>query len=221
MPRLARFLPPNNAFHVMCRGNNSNDVFHLPLDYLKYLELIDRYKAEHPFDLFHYCLMTNHVHLLVMIKENQDFSNFMKRLNLSYFKYYQKNYGYTGHFWQDRFKSKLITQDSYLIQCGKYTELNPVRANLVTAPSEYIWSSYGYYATGEPNGLITENLIYESLGKDSEERRRAYVKMTVEEIFSFDNQKVAEGSKESVYNANRRFRYHRDNKDATYRKSRS
>ena len=203
----------------MCRGNNGNQIFYNDTDYLKYLELIGRYKNEHPFDLFHYCLMSNHVHLLAMVKDGKDFSNFMKRLNLSYFKYYQSNYGWNGHFWQDRFKSKYISQDAYLLQCGKYIELNPVRARIVDDPCDYNWSSYKYYTKNQENYLITKDLFFDSLGQSSEDRAIAYGKMIVSEIFSFDNKLVAQGNIKEVYNANRRYSYHKEHKESPYRKS--
>lgn len=134
MPRQARFLPPDNVYHIMCRGNNSHDIFIQKEDYLKYLELLEKYKEDHPFDLYHYALMPNHIHFLLKTSKETNFSEFMKRLNLAYFHYYRIKYGWKGHFWQDRFKSKLISQDDYLIQCGKYIELNPVRANIVSDP---------------------------------------------------------------------------------------
>lgn len=218
MPRLPRFLPPDNVFHIMCRGNNGGDIFHSSLDYLKYLELIGRFKSDHPFDLFHYCLMTNHTHLLVRVRNGADFSIFMKKLNLGYFKHYQKEYGWRGHFWQDRFKSKLITQDIYLVQCGKYIELNPVRAGIIEKPEEYIWSSYNYYALGKANHLVERDMFYDELGKSDQSRQEAYTDMVVDEIFSFDNKSVAQGKKEDVYNANRRFNYHQEHKDSAYRK---
>jgi len=219
MPRQPRFLPPDNVFHIMCRGNNGNDVFCSPLDYLKYLELIARFKSDHPFELFHYCLMTNHIHLLIRTQNGADFSIFMKKLNLAYFKYYQKEYGWSGHFWQDRFKSKLITKDIYMVQCGKYIELNPVRANIVENPEEYIWSSYSYYALGKESHLITRDIFYDELGKSDEDRQKIYTEMVVDEIFAFDNRSIAQGTKAEIYNANRRFGYHQEHKDSAYRKS--
>lgn len=203
----------------MCRGNNRNQIFHSDEDYLKYIELIRKYKLEHPFDLYHYCLMTNHIHLLVMIKEGKEFSNFMKRLNLSYFKYYQKEYGWNGHFWQDRFKSKLITQDIYLIQCGKYIELNPIRTGIIEKPEEYRWSSYNFYANNIQDKLITRDVLFDSLGQTEEEKRANYGKMVVEEIFSFNNKAVAQGAIKQVYTANKRFKYHQNNKQSPYRQS--
>jgi len=219
MPRQARFLPPNNAFHIMCRGNNGNQIFRSEEDYLRYLSLIKKYKDEHQFDLYHYCLMSNHVHFLIMVKEGKEFSGFMKKLNLSYFNYYQRNYGWNGHFWQDRFKSKLITEDIYLIQCGKYIELNPVRASIVEKPEDYRWSSYNFYFKGTRTKLITKDILFNSLGNTMQERQTAYTKMIVSDIYSFDNRTIAQGSRTSVYNANRRYRYHQENKHTPYRKS--
>ena len=163
--------------------------------------------------------MSNHVHLLVMIKEGRKFSNFMKKLNLAYFSYYKYNYGWNGHFWQDRFKSKLISKDAYLIQCGKYIEMNPIRAKITEKPEDYSWSSYNYYAKGLKNNLITRDLIYDSLGITEELRQTAYQNMVAKEIFSFDNQNVSQGNKKTRYNANRRYNYHLNNRNTPYRKT--
>jgi len=134
MPRLPRFLLSQSCYHVMDRGNNRNIVFKEKEDYFYYLELINKYKKEHPFNLYHYCLMPNHVHFLVQTKKAKDFSIFMKKLNLSYYHHFKKKYGWTGHFWQNRFKSKPVGKDEYFIQCGKYIELNPIRANITKDP---------------------------------------------------------------------------------------
>ena len=134
MPRQPRFLPPDNYFHIMNRGNNGHDVFTCDEDYRYYLEKLSALKAEHPFDLYHYCLMGTHVHMLVKTQKETDFSIFSKRLNLSYANYFKKNYGSLGHFWQGRFKSQLIGSDIYFMQCGKYIEMNPLRAGLVNDP---------------------------------------------------------------------------------------
>jgi len=70
------------------------------------------------------------------------FSQIMKGINLSYAHHYKNRYKHTGHFWQDRFKSIVISKDEYLLACGSYVELNPVRARMVEDPKEYRWSSY-------------------------------------------------------------------------------
>ncbi len=221
MPRQPRFLPPDSYFHIMNRGNNQMSIFMCEEDYLFYLQKLSELKFEHPFDLFHYCLMTNHVHLLIKTQSKTDFSNFSKRLNLSYSAYYQRNYGFSGYFWQGRFKSQLIGKDSYFIQCGKYIELNPVSAGIVSLPEEYPWSSYRYYGLGERNDLITENIFYHDLGNDPKTRRKKYKELMIDDSIAerLDRKDVTViGSKKFIYNSNRRAKYHQRNQAATYRK---
>ncbi|MBI4067217.1 transposase, partial [Candidatus Gottesmanbacteria bacterium] len=137
MPRAPRLLLPLSYYHIMTRGNNKNTIFKKDSDYQKYLELTFKLKEIHPFEIYHYCLIPNHIHFLIKTKKESDFSVFMKRLNLTYFYYYKRNYEWVGHFWQDRFKSQPVGKDEYFTQCGKYIELNPVRAHLVQNPEEY------------------------------------------------------------------------------------
>lgn len=104
----------------------------------------------------------------------------MKQLNLCYFNYYKKKYDYSGHLWQGRFKSNIIETDSYLLQCGKYIELNPVRAGIVNLPEEYRFSSYNHYAKGIPDSVVTKNPVYIGLSESSEERRKQYIEFVVD-----------------------------------------
>ena len=78
----------------------------------------------------------------------------MKKLDLAYCYHYKNIYGWTGHFWQDRFKSQPVGKDNYFIQCGKYIELNLVRAGIVDAPEKYLYSSFKNYAEGKKDDLI-------------------------------------------------------------------
>lgn len=119
-------------------------------------------------------LMSNQVHLIVETREGSNLSKIMQGINLSYVYHYRKEHSYTGHFWQDRFKSLLIEEDNYLLECGKYIELNPVRAKIVPKPEDYRWSSYRVYAYGEENALVDINPIYETLGKTSHEKQQNY-----------------------------------------------
>jgi len=149
MPRLPRFLLSQSYYHIIARGNNRNIIFKEKEDFVFYLGLIAKYKKEHLFNLYHYCLMPNHIHFLIQTNKATDLPIFMKRLNLSYYHYFRKKYGWTGYFWQNRFKSKPVGKDEYFIQCGKYIELNPTRANIVKDPQEYPYSSYNHYAQGK------------------------------------------------------------------------
>jgi len=98
----------------------------------------------------------------------------MKGINLSYAQYYKKKYNYQGHFWQDRFKSIIISEDNYLLACGSYVELNPVRVGIVKHPGQYKWSSYRAYAYGDKNELVDKHPIYENLSSDTKKRRIKY-----------------------------------------------
>lgn len=200
MPRQARLLLPHSYYHVMARGNNKNIIFRTNEDYYYFLDLIVKYKLEHPFDLYHYCLMPNHIHFLIRISKSNDFSTFMKKLNLAYFHHYNQNYGWVGHFWQDRFKSQAIGKDPYFIQCGKYIELNPVRAGLVNHPKDYRFSSYQHYANGKRNTLITNDIFYREIGKNNLMRQENYQKIIVDEIVIDNYLKPIWGSRKQRYN---------------------
>lgn len=175
MPRTARVAPSGYLYHVLTRGNNRQDVFEDEEDFRKYLELLLRYKEKYHFKLYHYVLMTNHVHLVIEPAEaGGSLAEIMKGINLAYAQYYKRRYSHIGHFWQDRFKSILISKDEYLLACGSYVELNPVRANMVAHPMKYQWSSYRVYAYGKEDVILDEHPVYLQLSEDTVERRKKY-----------------------------------------------
>ena len=160
MPRIARIAPRDQIFHILTRGNNRQDVFRDEIDYQKYLEILERYKEKYQFKIYHYVLMKNHVHLVLEPQgEGGSLAEIMKGINLSYAQHYKRKYDHIGHFWQDRFKSILISRDQYLLACGSYVELNPVRAGIVKDPRDYRWSSYRAYAYGKKDSLIDKHPI--------------------------------------------------------------
>jgi len=180
MPRSRRIAPADVALHIRCRGNNKQLVFHRDEDKLHYYKLLVDYKEVNKISIFHYCLMSNHVHLILWLTEHSNLSKFMKQISLSYFYYYSKLYGYTGHFWQDRFRSSVIDTDSYLLQCGKYIELNPVRAGIVDSPGKYNFSSYNYYAEGKYDPIVTPSPLYIGLDCSEVARRKKYINFFVD-----------------------------------------
>ncbi len=137
MSRQPRIAPPNFIYHVITRGNNKQKTFFEDKDYEYYLHLLDKYKNRYKFALYHYVLMNNHVHLMIEPTEKGTLSEIMKSINLSYVIYFRKQYGGIGHFWQDRFKSLLISNERYLLKCASYIELNPVKAGFVKNPKDY------------------------------------------------------------------------------------
>ena len=118
--------------------------------------------------------MTNHIHLLVYAATGRGLRHAMQGLNLRYALAYKRRYGHTGHCWQDRFKSLLIVDDAYLLQCGAYGDLNPVRARIVQAPAAYPWSSARAYLAGTADPLLTLNPCYLALGRTPQERQCRY-----------------------------------------------
>jgi putative transposase len=175
MPRIARIAPRDQVFHILTRGNNRQDIFRDEIDYQQYFEILDRYKERYQFKLYHYVLMKNHVHLVLETQEEGgDLAEIMKGINLSYAQHYKRKYDHVGHFWQDRYKSILISKDQYLLACGSYVELNPVRAGLVRDPKDYRWSSYLAYGYGRKDSLVDEHSIYQELSKKELERRKRY-----------------------------------------------
>ena len=175
MPRAARIAPKEHIYHILTRGNNRQDIFKDEKDYRKYIEILLRYKERYKFRLYHYVLMKNHVHLVLETTEKSgSLPEIMKGINLSYAQHFKKRYKHIGHFWQDRYKSIIISKDDYLLACGSYVELNPVRAKIVEDPKDYRWSSYNAYAYGKEDKITDEHLIYRRLSDEETERRKAY-----------------------------------------------
>ncbi len=175
MPRTARIAPKEHIHHVLTRGNNRQHIFKDDSDYRQYRDILLKYKEKYRYKLYHYVLMTNHVHLVLETTEDGgNLSEIMRGINLSYAQYYKSRYEHIGHFWQDRYKSILISKDDYLLACGSYVELNPVRAGIGGDPRDYRWSSYGVYAYGKRDSAVDEHPIYEQLSNDEAERRKRY-----------------------------------------------
>ena len=93
MPRSPRLLLSKSYYHIIARGNNKNTIFKEDEDFLFYLDLIKKHKKENPFDIYHYCLMSNHIHFLVKTGNASGFSAFMKSISLAYYYYFKKKYG--------------------------------------------------------------------------------------------------------------------------------
>ncbi|MDD5729688.1 MAG: transposase [Candidatus Omnitrophica bacterium] len=180
MPRTRRIIPREAALHIMSRGNNKQCIFRCNRDKYYYKSLLKELKEENNISIFHYCIMDNHTHLIVWLDGTGNLSRFMKQLNLSYFNYYKKTYGCCGHIWQGRYKSSIIDTDSYLLQCGKYIELNPVRAGIVKYPNEYSFSSYCHYAFGLADSIVSDNPVYLGFSESSKLREKRYVEFVVD-----------------------------------------
>ena len=187
MARTARYIPIDSAAHIMSRGNNKQCIFNNDSDKLFYWRLLNELKESNRIKLFHYCIMNNHVHLIVWITMASNLPKFMKQLNLSYFNYYKRVYGYCGHFWQGRYKSNIIENDAHLLHCGKYIELNPVRAGIVSNPEEYLFSSYRHYSLNQADEVVSDCPAFLALSEHPRLRLNRYIEFVV------DKTKVKQG----------------------------
>lgn len=172
MPRRARIAISGIPRHIIQRGNNRSACFYADEDYQRYLdtmqELTDRYGCS----IHAYVLMTNHVHLLLTPKRTDSASLFMKHLGQRYVQYVNRTYRRSGTLWEGRFRSCLTQKEDYVLTCYRYIELNPVRADMVSHPQDYRWSSYRVNGEGKPSSLLRPHSEYLHLGRDEGERGR-------------------------------------------------
>jgi putative transposase len=184
MPRPLRPIDDGLVYHVINRGNNRQPVFHVEGDYLAFLNALADLKQRKPFDLFGYCLMGNHIHLLVRPREGS-ISRIVQSLLVSHTQRYHKFHHSSGHVWQGRFKSPVIQNDEHLLAVLRYIEANPLRAKLVKQAGDYRWSSFAHHGDGRNDPILDAILdttpAYEALGVRPATRQRrwsAYVHQT-------------------------------------------
>lgn len=143
MPRMGRVVLPEYPHHIVQRGHDRNVVFASEPDFRYYLETLVEFKEGLRVNVYAYCLMTNHVHLLLAPSDEKGLGLLMKRLAGRQTRYRNKLEGRSGTLWGGRYKSSLVDADQYLLACVRYIELNPVHAGMVSEPGEYTWSSFG------------------------------------------------------------------------------
>lgn len=144
MPRRARKKAESGVYHVMLRGIDRQMIFEDSEDSLQFLHIIQKNMQVCNFKLYAYCLMGNHVHLLIR-DPNDELENIFKRIAGSYVYYFNAKYQRVGHLFQDRFKSEPVEDDAYFLTVLRYIHQNPVKGNLCKKMEEYPYSSYTEY----------------------------------------------------------------------------
>ena len=183
MPRQMRQRSRTGIYHVMTRGNGGQSLFENEDDNRKFLEILyeTKEKLEHEIDLYAYCLMGNHIHLL--IKENNvEIGNFMRRSMAQYAQFVNWKYQRKGHVFQDRYKSEPVEDDKYLLTVFRYILQNPVKAGLSKSVFDYRWNSWKAYGTGQeyPIGL-TDTAYVTSLFHSEPQKAIEKMKVFLEE----------------------------------------
>ncbi len=183
MPRQARITLSNTPHHIMQRGHNRQVVFASDDDFEYYRENLILFKREFGCRIYAYCLMTNHVHLIVDPGDNpESLSLLMKRVAGRQTRYINKLERRSGSLWEGRFKSSIVSTKEYLLSCSRYIELNPVRAGMVENPLKYQWSSFSKKTNGVSDPVVDYDQIYKALGNSAADRRKAYQKYVFETI---------------------------------------
>ena len=136
MPRLGRIVLPHYPHHVVQRGHNRQVIFAESQDYARYVETLIEFKAEYGVRVYAFCLMTNHVHLLLAPSEPDAIGKLMKRLAGRQTRYHNRLEGRSGTLWEGRYQSSLVQQDDYLLACCRYIELNPATERLKAIEKE-------------------------------------------------------------------------------------
>lgn len=174
MPRQARLVLPDVALHVVQRGHNRGTCFRHDTDRLVYLTLLHDLSTKNGCALHAYCLMTNHVHLLLTPGDKRACATLMRGLGQRYVRYFNHRYERSGTLWEGRFRSCLVESARYVLACHRYIELNPVRAGMATSAAAYPWSSHGANAGYVEDWSLSPHPEYLALSHDETSRQTVY-----------------------------------------------
>jgi putative transposase len=181
MPRPLRPVDEGLIYHVINRGNNRQIVFHKDADFAAFLDALGDLKQRKPFDLYGYCLMSNHFHLLLRPR-GVPISRIMQSLTVSHTQRYHRHYQSGGHVWQGRFKSPVVQDDAHLLCVLRYIEANPLRAKLVTRAERYRWSSYAVHGLGAASDLVDPLRTFDDVSPYAKVRQRHWSAMVHEPL---------------------------------------
>jgi len=166
MPRLPRVMSKTGIYHIMIRGINQQTIFQDIEDNEKFLDILNASKDASSFKLYGYCLMGNHVHLLIKTMDD-DLGLIFKRIGARYVYWYNLKYKRSGHLFQDRFRSEPVCDDKYFLTVLRYIHRNPINASLCKMPDKYEWSSYKEYIGDACNtNIVDTDFVYSMIGID-------------------------------------------------------
>src|SRR6185437_5829122 len=174
MARMGRYFVAGQSLHVIQRGNNRQAIFIEDRDYAQYHEWLAWAASEYGCAVHAYVFMTNHVHLLLTPDKKDSLPGMMQSLGRRYVRMFNVRYARSGTLWEGRYRAAPIDGDAYFFSCCRYIELNPVRAKMTAHPRDYPFSSYRANALGETDALVREHALFKRLGRNTEDRRKAY-----------------------------------------------
>lgn len=170
MSRRPRVFAPGLLYHVIVRGNQRRKTFRRDEDYKAYLDRLEKYRGRCRVKIYAYCLMPNHVHLLLETGTTP-LAKLMQGLQQSYTQYFNRGYRKVGHLFQGRYKAIICDKDKYLLSLIRYIHLNPVRAGLSKRPERYAYSGHAsYLMNGTPKVIEIGPILRLLGGKKAYER---------------------------------------------------
>ncbi|WP_068675247.1 transposase [Oceanobacillus sp. Castelsardo] len=174
MARKLRVWYPGAMYHITSRGNRRAALFYDESDKQSYLKILEEARFYYPFHLHAYCLMTNHIHLQLETVDHHP-QHIMKMLNSRYALYFNKRHRLVGHVFQGRYGAELFETVDYQLEVSRYIHLNPIEAEMVTKPKDYVWSSYGAYISDLKNQHVTTEKILGHFKVPRKEKYRKFV----------------------------------------------
>lgn len=189
MPRQARIISGTGMYHVILRGINKQDIFFDNQDRYKFMNELIKTKDKYEYELLTYCLMPNHVHFEIKDKKLQ-LPEIMKSLNISYSSYFNKKYDRVGHLFQERYFSKPIETESYLLELHRYIHQNPIKAGISNL-QDYRWSSYRTYIYEEDDKVTDVELIKSYFSSTNELKKFNFenIKYNYDNVLEFEIKK--------------------------------
>ena len=168
MPRIARIIAPGYPHHITQRGNRRQTTFFSNADYEAYIDLMGAWCSEYGVEIWAYCLMPNHIHLVAVPKDKDSLNRAIGEAHRRYTRMVNFREGWRGHLWQGRFAS-YVMDEKYLLACVRYVENNPVRAKLSEQADGWKWSSAKAHITGKNDGLVNVHPLLDLVKKDWQE----------------------------------------------------
>ena len=175
MPRRPRLHLPGGYYHVILRGNGRQAIFFDSKDRDQWQAFLQKALARYRHRLHAYCWMTNHVHMAIQAGV-EPLADFMRVLASRYAKYFNRKCQRAGHLFERRYRAILVQRDEYLIELLRYIHLNPVRADIVSEPSEYPWSSHNAYLRLTGSNWLTVDTVAAMFSSRRSSARDAYAK---------------------------------------------
>jgi len=163
MARIARVVAEHYLHHITQRGNRRQDTFFCDSDYRDYIQLMAEWCGKYSVEIWAYCLMPNHVHLIAVPDYPEGLCRAIGEAHRRYTRQINFREKWKGHLWQGRFSSFLMDEE-HLLAATRYVELNPLKAGLVSTPEEYQWSSARAHMEGKDDALVTVKPLLELVG---------------------------------------------------------